>query len=323
MSVQFPRFSLERPIMTGCLFCDKPGNLVEDPDEEAYHAIKVVADERQDATRDKFYFLYNDSLSRQCFSWHVKCATSYVCFDDNKRRKKPKIVPNREVKIEPDEDVKVKIETDEDVKVKIELDEDVQVKIEGESVIKEVPSYQSKSPEEIVRCLICDKQLDLVYTKPHSFTSRLLAAKIIYNAAHIKHDAVFKKIRRYRSPEDMIDKGIHYHKACYVNYVGQPKHCQKKRIGNITEKEMHEGLKKLLDEIDDKLPTTCFHLSFLAQRLAELTEVKDAVVDEETVKSLLIAKYGDRLLFSYPAGLDSCVLFLSRVPLSEAMKRLA
>ena len=305
MSVRVEKFSIERPNLLGCLFCEKPGNLVVDPDEEAYHAIKNVADERQDATRDKFYFLYNDSLSRQCFSWHVKCATSYVCFDGNRRKEKPQLqtVPKTEVKDEPEEDVKVNVEEVEEISVK-----------------KEIPYFQRSRglpSEETVRCLICDKKLNLVHRQANSFTSRLSAAKHIYETAHRKLDSVFKKIRRYHSPEDMIDKGMHYHKDCYIQYL-EPK----KRPGKISANDMYKGLKKLLDEIDGKLRTNCFELSFLAKRLALLTEVKNAIIEPETVRSLLIANYGDKLLFSYPAGLDSCVVFLSSVPLDEAMKRL-
>lgn len=136
---------------------------VVDPDEEAYHAIKNVADVRQDAIRDKFYFLYNDSLSRQCFSWHVKCSTSYVCFDNNKRKGRPQPQPQIIPKIE------IKDELEEDLKISLKIDvED----IEEVSVKKELPYIQKSRgspPKEIVRCLICNKKLDLVCTQRGQF----------------------------------------------------------------------------------------------------------------------------------------------------------
>lgn len=66
------------PNIIWCLFCDKPGDLVKEPNPEMYLTIKGAADKRQDEIRDKFYILYNPDFTKQSFSWHKDCMTSYV-----------------------------------------------------------------------------------------------------------------------------------------------------------------------------------------------------------------------------------------------------
>uniref|UniRef100_A0A2A4JTH8 Uncharacterized protein n=1 Tax=Heliothis virescens TaxID=7102 RepID=A0A2A4JTH8_HELVI len=300
MSLRVASFSVERPKVTWCLFCNKPGTLVTEPDAQTYDTIKQIADQRQDVIRDQFYILYDENLAKQCFSWHEGCAAIYTAPEDSKQ---DQVIPKQE---DPHEEIEIKIE-------------DVQFS----SVIKAVRSSRVRAApaEAVVKCLFCDQHLNPEHKKPHSMHSRMSVARLIYDAAHRKQDRVFSKIRMYDSPEAMINRGMYFHKECYVKYVKLPNCCQRKRAGKISREDMIRGLKRLLKEIDDKLPTCCFEVSYLAKRLATLTEVKDAVVDVETVKGLLVAKYGDKLLFSYPNGLDSCVVFLSSVPLNEVMLR--
>ncbi|CAH1645679.1 unnamed protein product [Spodoptera littoralis] len=126
---------------------------------------------------------------------------------------------------------------------------------------------------------------------------------------------------KFDSPQDFLDKGIRYHKGCYLDYVRLPKCCVTKPP-EVPDSIMFKALAQLLEEIDSKLPKCCMALSYLARRLQALTGMRTADVDTECVTGLLTARYGERIMFSYPAGLNSCVVFLSRVPLSQAMRRL-
>lgn len=42
-------------------------------------------------------------------------------------------------------------------------------------------------------------------------------------------------------------------------------------------------------------------MSYLTKRMATLTEIENAVIDSRVVKSFLIDKYGEKMLFSYPS----------------------
>ena len=84
-----------------------------------------------------------------------------------------------------------------------------------------------------------------------------------------------------------------------------------------------EAFEKLIDEIKDRFSSHSFEVSFLANRLAELTEIEDAVVENRVIKSLLIDKYGENVLFSYPADRSkSSLVFMGNIPLQDVIEHI-
>lgn len=74
----------------------------------------------------------------------------------------------------------------------------------------------------------------------------------------------------------------------------------------------HETLDKLIDEIKDQFST---HSHFIAQQLALLTSI---VIDNRTMKSLLIDKYGENILFTYRTDRSKPLLVsMGYMPLPE------
>ena len=64
-------------------------------------------------------------------------------------------------------------------------------------------------------------------------------------------------------------------------------------------------------------------MSLLAERLAELTEIENAVVENRDMKSLLIDKYGGNVLFSYPNDRSkSSLVFMGNIPLDEVIEHI-
>ncbi|CAH0701372.1 unnamed protein product [Spodoptera exigua] len=265
-----------------CLFCDKLDNLIVDPEPCTYLAVKQVANERQDAIREKFHLMYQESLTKQRFSWHHTCVISYICQKYMNIQTTASGTPQQEIK---------EIQT------------------------------PSEDPERMKDCFFCESTLTAEQLKVHPFRAKLSAARLLSDVAFKKQDRIFTKIEQFESPQDLLDKGVRYHKGCYLDYVRLPKCCVTKPP-EVPDSVMFKALAQLLEEIDSKLPKCCMELSYLARRLQALTGMRTADVDTECVTGLLTARYGERIMFSYPAGLNSCVVFLSRVPLSQAMRRL-
>ncbi|KAL3274866.1 hypothetical protein HHI36_019648 [Cryptolaemus montrouzieri] len=60
-------------------------------------------------------------------------------------------------------------------------------------------------------------------------------------------------------------------------------------------------------------------MSLLAKRVAELTEIEEAVVETRILKSLLIDKYGEKVSFSYPTDRSKLVVMTS-ISLDEVVE---
>ncbi|KAF5291130.1 hypothetical protein FQA39_LY14372 [Lamprigera yunnana] len=70
-----------------------------------------------------------------------------------------------------------------------------------------------------------------------------------------------------------------------------------------------------------QLPTHSFEVRFLAERLAVLTNIEGAVIENCVVKSLLNDKFGEKILFSYPADRSkSSLAFMGNIPLTEIIE---
>ncbi|CAH0552552.1 unnamed protein product [Brassicogethes aeneus] len=84
-----------------------------------------------------------------------------------------------------------------------------------------------------------------------------------------------------------------------------------------------KAFEKLIDEIKHQLTSHSFEVSLLAKRLAELTEIEDAVVENRVMKSLLIDKYGGNVLFSYSSDRSkSSLVFMGNIPLDEVIEHI-
>lgn len=288
----------KRPTELSCLFCDATGGLIKEPQLQSFISIRKAADRRKDKVSEK---IKNDpAFAALGCSWHRTCMASYISEEKIRRR---------EIKLAKEEALStVESETSDS----------------GSRDIRR-SSRRSSDVDQPEKCLICgnltknkDKQLFLC--------SELRAAQQIFNIAHTKQDDVYIKISTCVQPEDLFAMEVKYHKICYRDYVrvrtksdnpvGRPS-------STIPQKILMEAFEKLIDEITDQFSSHSFEISFLAKRLAELTEREDAVVENRTMKSLLISKYGEKILFSYPTDQSkSSLVFMSNIPLNDVIEHI-
>ncbi|KAL3284595.1 hypothetical protein HHI36_018752 [Cryptolaemus montrouzieri] len=117
-----------------------------------------------------------------------------------------------------------------------------------------------------------------------------------------KQDNVFTKKSSCGKPKDLFAREFRYHLDCYRSYTRLPRTSSYKAgrpFSKIPEEILQKSFEKLLREIQDQLFQCSFELTHLATRLAELTEIEDAVIENRVIKSLFIDKYGEKVLFSY------------------------
>ncbi|KAG5878174.1 hypothetical protein JTB14_026075 [Gonioctena quinquepunctata] len=89
----------------------------------------------------------------------------------------------------------------------------------------------------------------------------------------------------------------------------------------IPQEILHDAFEKLIDEIRGQFSTHSFGVHFSAQRLAKLTNIEDAVIENRVVKSLLIDKFGGNILFAYPTDRSkSSLVFMGNIPLAEMIE---
>lgn len=78
----------------------------------------------------------------------------------------------------------------------------------------------------------------------------------------------------------------------------------------------------MIDEIKDEFSSHALEMSFLAQRLAELTNIENAGIKNRVGKSSFIDKYDGNVLFSYTAvRLKPSLVFIGNIALEEVIER--
>lgn len=300
MSFQVKHVPRKRPSELSCLFCDETGGLVQEPQPRSFITIQKAADRRKDEISEK---IKNDpEFAAQGSTWHASCFSSYVS-EEKIRRREIKLVKLAEAK----ESCTLEAETSNPGS------RDIRQSLRG--------SLEINKQE---KCLICG---NVTRSKDKLFScSELRAAEKIFNVARTKQDDVYVKISTCVQPEDLFAIEVKYHKKCYLDYIrvprtstnptGRPSH-------KIPQEILMEAFEKLINEIKYQFSTNSFELSFLATRLAKLTEREDAVVENRTIKSLLVDKYGEKVLFSYPADQSkSSLVFMSNIPLQDVIEHI-
>lgn len=280
-------------------FCDSSGQLVNEPKSNSFLTIKKAADRRKDVISDKFERLYNPESNVQCFSWHRACMANYVSEEKIRRR---------EIALH-------------------KLQQEEIATTSSEATLPDNPNTRTSSrsiASSTNKCLICGQVTKNKCSK--LFTcSELPAAQQIFNAAHKRQDNIFTEISLCQTATDLLAKEIRYHKACYHNYVRVPRSSVNpagRPSSKIPPEQLRIAFEKLIDEIKDEMSTCSFEMTYLASRVAELTEIEDAVVDNRTMKTLLIDKYGETVLFSYPVERSkSSMVFMSSIPFSSVIER--
>ncbi|KAF5275267.1 hypothetical protein FQA39_LY06927 [Lamprigera yunnana] len=119
----------------------------------------------------------------------------------------------------------------------------------------------------------------------------------------MKQDHVFTQLSTCQQSEDLFAVEKRYHEYCNRDNLRLSRNSETPagRPNKILEEILHNEFDKLIDEIKDKFLSHSFEVSFLASRLAKLTNIDDAVIENRVVKSLLIDKYYGNIVFSYPA----------------------
>lgn len=300
MSLEIVNLKRKRPSELVCLFCDSPGQLVSEPKPETFLTIKRAAERRKDEVSVKFARLYDPECSLQSISWHRNCMASYVSEAKVRRR---------EIALYKEEQ-------------SAECSVGSNTAVSSRDARKSLRT--SGNTAQNLVCLICGQKSKNKIKTLHT-CSELSAAQNIFNTAHAKQDNVFTAISTCQMPQDLLAREVKYHKSCYRDYIWVPRQSQNKRgrpSSNIPQEILQASFEKLMDEVKDKFSTSSFELSYLATRIAEITELENASVDNRTVKTLLIDKYGEKVLFSHPFDrTKSAMVFLTDIPLADVVER--
>ncbi|KAF5292115.1 hypothetical protein FQA39_LY14070 [Lamprigera yunnana] len=118
----------------------------------------------------------------------------------------------------------------------------------------------------------------------------IFSAEKIFSTARIKEDHVFTELSTCQRPEDLF---------AIEMPAGRPSNQIPKEI-------LMDAFDKLIDEIKDQLPTHSFQVRFLAERLAVLTNIEGAVIENRVVKSLLIDKFA--VHYAHSSIMDHSIL---------------
>lgn len=295
MSLEVVYLKRKKPNEQFCLFCDNSSDLVKNPRPGTLLTIKEAANRRKDSISEKFSKLYDPDSTKQEFSWHQDCLATYISEEKIRRR---------EIALYKREEVSASTS-----KVNVE---ELTPKSRSSS---RTPAALKKS----LKCIFC-KKVTRNKNKQLHLCSEIAAAEKILNTARRKEDHVFTILSTCQRPEDLFAFEVRYHKHCYLDYLRLPRSSQMPagRPSNQIPKEiLMDAFDKLIDEIKDQLPTHSFEVRFLAERLAVLTNIEGAVIENRVVKSLLIDKFSKNILFSYPADRSkSSLAFMGNIPLT-------
>lgn len=300
MSLQVINLKKRKVSELSCLFCDKTGDLVKNPKLQTFTTIQRAADRRKDDISKKLES-DTDFIAHNC-SWHRACIATYISEEKIRRR---------ELALLKQENASVPTSSTE-------------ANVSGSQRVRRSSRNELKI-DTSNKCLICGKQ-SRNKNKTLLLCSEISAAEQILNIARKKQDDVFTKISICEHPADLFAMEVRYHKHCYRDYLRQPRNSENpagRPSSQIPHGILMEAFEKLIDEMKDKLTSHSFEVSFLGKRLAELTEIEDAIVENRVMKSLLIDKYGENVLFSYPSDRSkSSLVFMGNIPLDEVIEHI-
>ena len=299
MSLQVVNVQKQKQNEISCLFCDETGNLVKNPKPQSLINIQRAADRRKDDISEKIK--NNIHFTEYKCTWHRTCMASYISEEKIRRR---------ELALQKQENVSIPTCSAE-------------ASVSGTQGSRKSSRTNLKFNKNL-HCLICGKQTRNK-NKTLYLCSEMSAAEQIFNTARKKQDHVFTKIDTCEHPADLFAMEVKYHKHCYRDYLRLPRNSETpgRPQNKIPHDLLIEAFEKLIDEIKHKLTTQSFEVSSLAKRLAELTEIEDAVVENRDMKSLLINKYGENVVFSYPNDRSkSSLVFMGNIPLDKVIEHI-
>ncbi|GFQ96640.1 uncharacterized protein TNCT_690591 [Trichonephila clavata] len=297
MSVQVINVKKRKLNELSCLFCDKTGDLVKNPKSQTFISIQRAADRRKDDISQKIES-DTDFIAHNC-SWHRACIATYISEEKIRRR---------ELALLKQENASISTSSTE-------------ANVSGSQRVRRSSRSQLKLDTN-QKCLICGKQTRNK-NKSLLLCSEISAAEQILNTARKKRDDVFTKIGICEHPADLFAMEVRYHEQFYRDYLRQSRNSENPASSKIPHDILMEAFEKLINEIKDQLTSHSFEVSFLAKRLAELIEIEDAIVENGVMKSLLIDKFGENVLFSYASDRsNSSLVFMSNIPLDEVIEHI-
>lgn len=302
MSLQVTSVKRRRPNENSCVFCDQTGNLVEKPKPQSFVNIQRAADRRKDEISEKIK--NNPDFTEHNYSWHRTCMASYISEEKIRRR---------ELALFKQENESIPTPSTEASASGTKRDR---------MLSKRHAHYQGNKDR---KCLICGKKTRNK-NKTLYLCSEMSAAEQIFNTAKKRLDAVYTQISTCECAADLFAMEVRYHKHCYRDYLRVPRNAEipaGRPSNKIPCDILLNAFEKLIDEIKHQFTSHAFEMAYLAKRLAELTEIEDAVVENRAMKSLLIDKYGDQLVFSYSKDRSkSSLVFMCNLPLDEVVEQL-
>ncbi|KAJ8673736.1 hypothetical protein QAD02_004998 [Eretmocerus hayati] len=262
-----------------CIICDGTSGVVQKPKEESYVTLRHAADRRKDVVAERYQVLYDPCSDKQTFSWHRECYGNYV--------NESKIV-RREKELTRHEERPVDVD---------------QICDRAHDILSSTEQRHCRSSTKLVNlksdCIICKKDRYKQERGTFVMTDPEKIARFISVARH-KLDNVFTEISTYCTVEGIISKNLHYHATCLRNYLYIPKENPKDTGRPISKdpKVIETAFKMMLSKIN--LHNRAFELSTLTNILNDCIEDKNIQIINKDMKNILINKYGNSVLFSYP-----------------------
>lgn len=174
------------------------------------------------------------------------------------------------------------------------------------------------------KCIFCQKT---TYKKDAQIfrVSEDNKALNLLNEFKRRQDAVFTRLCHCTSVKDIFAADVMYHSGCSKNYFRDSQFETNASLQNSTcddDINLQSGFRALIEEIGQDLQSKCFELTVLTTRLKQLCK-NPGEIDNRLTKKLLIAHYGEELLFSMPKDRSkSSLVFKISVPLPEIVEEI-
>lgn len=277
-----------------CLFCQEKndGSFVKNFKESSLDNVMQASIRRQDSINS---LLINDETKDLC-KWHRNCYSVYVSKQNVGRCEKRLLAKQNEESLDLD------------------------------STDKELPCTsntlvtRSVVPKcDFKKCIFC-QQTKKKGDRQTFRLSEVEAARRLLALCKERQDNVFVRLSTCTDENDIFAADVLYHRKCFLEYGYEKEKSVSDQKQNII---LDDAFTKLILEIDEDLNEKCFEVSFLTERLRQLSNCDELIINNRVTKNLLVTHYGESLLFSHSSDQSkSSVVFKTCFKPNELVKRI-
>lgn len=294
----------DETVSSKCIFCNENFDHDKKPRVNArfssYLIVKNAASEVQDDNvLEVFNSLFDISKDEQNFSWHRDCYSSYTSKTSIKRRKAAAEKSQVEQENFDPQENKSTSDSSSQLCRKYHLSQDVR-----------------DSNDEV--CIICNQKTKDKNANKATISTKTKAHELA-TAALSKQDEVFTRISTFCNADGILAHEIKYHPACLKTYLYKQKESPTKKTD--ASDVINNCFISVLSEVAPKLLKSPYELSCITNKINARIDNQNLSVNNKKVKELLIAQYGEKILFSHPINKSqSSMVFLADVSLTNLVE---